>query len=112
MAGCYNGARTKATLSHCCTVMSQHHDHDHPHAHGHAHGHAGHSHAPATFGLAFAIGVALNTGLVGAELVFGYIANSLALISDAIHNLSDVLALLLAWGAAWLSGRRPTQQHT
>jgi cobalt-zinc-cadmium efflux system protein len=94
--------------------MSEHHDHDHPHAHGHSHphGHAGHSHAPVTFGLAFAIGVALNTGLVGAELVFGYTANSLALISDAIHNLSDVLALLLAWGAAWLSGRRPTQQHT
>ena len=94
--------------------MSQHHDHDHPHAHGHshAHGHAGHSHAPATFGLAFAVGVALNTVLVGAEFGFGYTANSLALISDAIHNLSDVLALLLAWGAVWLSRRRPTQQHT
>jgi cobalt-zinc-cadmium efflux system protein len=94
--------------------MSEHHDHDHSHAHGHSHAHvrAGHSHAPGTFGLAFAIGVGLNTVLVGAELVFGYTANSLALISDAIHNLSDVLALLLAWGAAWLSGRRPTQQHT
>jgi len=94
--------------------MAHQHDHDHPHAHGHshAHGHAGHGHAPATFGLAFAVGVALNTVLVGAEFVFGYTANSLALISDAIHNLSDVLALLLAWGAAWLSRRRPTQQHT
>ena len=92
--------------------MSPQHDHVHPHTHDQSHGHAGHSHAPATFGFAFAIGVALNTGLVGAELVFGYTANSLALISDAIHNLSDVLALLLAWGAAWLSGRRPTQQHT
>jgi len=92
--------------------MAHQHDHDHPHGHAHAHGHAGHSHAPATFGLAFAVGVALNTVLVGAEFIFGYIANSLALISDAIHNLSDVLALLLAWGAAWLSGRQPTQQHT
>jgi cobalt-zinc-cadmium efflux system protein len=94
--------------------MAHQHDHDHPHAHGHspAHGHAGHSHAPGTFGLAFAIGVTLNTVLVAAEFVFGYTANSLALISDAIHNLSDVLALLLAWGGAWLSGRRPTQQHT
>ena len=92
--------------------MAHQHDHDHSHGHSHAHGHAGHSHAPATFGLAFAVGVALNTVLVGAEFGFGYAANSLALISDAIHNLSDVLALLLAWGAAWLSSRRPTQQHT
>jgi len=92
--------------------MAHPHDHDHSHGHSHAHGHAGHSHAPATFGLAFAVGVALNTMLVGAEFGFGYAANSLALISDAIHNLSDVLALLLAWGAAWLSRRRPTEQYT
>jgi cobalt-zinc-cadmium efflux system protein len=94
--------------------MSDHRDHDHHHAHdhSHAHGHAGHNHTPVTFGLAFAVGVGLNAVLVGAELVFGYTANSLALISDAIHNLSDVLALLLAWGAAWLSARRPTQQYT
>ncbi len=49
---------------------------------------------------------------VVAELIFGYAANSLALISDAVHNLSDVIALLLAWGAAWLSQKRPTQRHT
>ena len=47
-----------------------------------------------------------------AELIFGYAANSLALISDAVHNLSDVIALLLAWGAAWLSQKQPTQRHT
>ena len=47
-----------------------------------------------------------------AELAFGYAANSLALISDAVHNFSDVIALLLAWGAAWLARRQPTQQHT
>ena len=41
----------------------------------------------------------------------GTAANSLALISDAVHNLSDVVALLLAWGAAWLSQRRPTDRH-
>jgi cobalt-zinc-cadmium efflux system protein len=49
---------------------------------------------------------------VVAELVFGYAANSLALVSDAVHNLSDVMALLLAWGAAWLAQRRPTDTHT
>ena len=49
---------------------------------------------------------------VVAELVFGYAANSLALISDAVHNLSDVMALLLALGAAWLAQKRPTDTHT
>jgi cobalt-zinc-cadmium efflux system protein len=58
--------------------MDQHHD-----DHSHAHGHVGHSHAPDSFGLAFAIGVVLNTAIVAAELVFGYAANSPALIADA-----------------------------
>ncbi len=44
--------------------------------------------------------------------MFGYAANSLALMADAAHNFSDVIALLLAWGAAWLARKRPTQQHT
>ena len=92
-----------------------HHHHDHSHAHDHAgHDHAGHdhSHVPDSFGFAFAVGAGLNTAFVVAELVFGYAANSLALISDAVHNLSDVMALLLAWGAAWLAQKRPTDTHT
>jgi cobalt-zinc-cadmium efflux system protein len=81
--------------------------------HGHSHAHSvGHTHAPDTFGVAFAIGVALNMTIVIAELVFGYAANSLALMADAAHNFSDVIGLLLAWGGAWLAMRRPTQQHT
>src|SRR6201990_3020572 len=84
--------------------MTHHNDH-----HGHSHGH---SPAPDNFGPAFAIGVGLNTAFVVAELVFGYAANSLALISDAVHNFSDVIALLLAWGAAWLARKEPTQRHT
>ena len=67
---------------------------------------------PDNFGRAFAIGAALNTAFVIAELIFGYAANSLALVSDAVHNLSDVFALLLAWGAAWLAQKQPTQRHT
>ncbi len=86
--------------------------HDHHHDHSHGHGHAGHGHAPDNFGWAFAVCAALNTAFVIAELIFGYAANSLALISDAIHNLSDVIALLLAWGAVWLSQKQPTQRHT
>ena len=93
-------------------MAHDHHQHGHSHAHGHSHDHAGHSHAPDNFGWAFAIGAALNTAFVTAELIFGYAANSLALISDALHNLSDVVALLLAWGAAWLSQKKPTQRHT
>jgi cobalt-zinc-cadmium efflux system protein len=89
-------------------MAHQHHHHDHSHAHGDA----GHSHAPDTFGFAFAAGVALNTLFVAAEVIFGYAANSLALISDAVHNFSDVIALLLAWAAVWLARKRPTQQHT
>jgi cobalt-zinc-cadmium efflux system protein len=62
--------------------------------------------------MAFAVGASLNAAFVVAELIFGYAANSLALISDALHNFSDVIALLLAWGGAWLAGRRPTDTHT
>ena len=84
----------------------------HHHDHSHDHSHAGHSHAPDHFGVAFAVGIALNTAFVAAELGFGYAANSLALISDAVHNFSDVIALLLAWAAGWLARRQPTDQHT
>ncbi len=86
--------------------------HDHGHGHSHAHDHAHHSSGPADFGAAFAGGVALNTAFLIAELVFGYLANSLALISDALHNFSDVIALLLAWGATYLGRKLPTETHT
>lgn len=85
-----------------------HHHHDHG-AGGHAHGH---SHAPTDFGRAFAIGVALNLAYCALEAVFGLLAGSLALLADAGHNLSDVLGLLLAWGAASLSQRGPTRRRT
>jgi cobalt-zinc-cadmium efflux system protein len=76
------------------------------------HSHAGHSHAPKDFGRAFAIGVALNLGFVAFEAVFGIIANSTALLADAGHNLSDVIGLLIAWGAAILAKRPPTERLT
>lgn len=81
------------------------HRHDHGgHAHGHAHGH--HHHAPADFGRAFLIGIVLNTGFVVVEAVAGFLYGSMALVADAGHNLSDVLALALAWIAA-IAARRP-----
>jgi cobalt-zinc-cadmium efflux system protein len=82
--------------------MTDHHSH---------HGHAHHT-AAGRYDRAFAIGVALNGGFVIAEVVFGLAANSMALLSDAAHNLGDVLGLLLAWGAAWLSRRPPSARRT
>jgi cobalt-zinc-cadmium efflux system protein len=88
------------------------HDHDdHGHGHSHAHGH-GHAHAPKDFGMAFAVGITLNTGFVIAEVIYGLLSNSLALLADAGHNLSDVLGLLLAWGASVLARRMPSSRFT
>jgi cobalt-zinc-cadmium efflux system protein len=88
-----------------------HDHHDHAHGHGHHHGHH-HHHAPADMGRAFAIGVGLNAAFVAAEVVAGLWSSSLALLADAGHNLSDVLALLLAWGASALAKRAPTPRRT
>lgn len=77
----------------------------------HTHSHS-HSHAPADYSRAFMIGVGLNTAFVNTEVIYGLSANSLALISDAGHNLSDVMGLLLAWGAIRLSRSRPTARRT
>jgi cobalt-zinc-cadmium efflux system protein len=78
-----------------------HHQHDH----GHHHSHHGHDRA-------FAIGTALNLGFVVAEIAFGLLANSMALLADATHNFGDVLGLLLGWGAACLARRPPTRRRT
>ncbi len=76
--------------------------------HHRSHSHHDHSAKPANFNRAFAIGTALNLTFVVAELIFGFAANSLALIADALHNFSDVIGLMLAWGAAWLATRQPS----
>jgi cobalt-zinc-cadmium efflux system protein len=88
----------------------EHHDHA-AHQH-HDHGHHGHAHAPKDFGRAFAIGTALNLGFVIVEATYGWLANSMALIADAGHNLSDVLGLLMAWGAATMAKRPPSARYT
>jgi cobalt-zinc-cadmium efflux system protein len=79
---------------------------------GHDHDHSGHSHEPPSHNGAFAIGVILNLGFVVAEVFYGLAAHSLALISDAGHNLSDVFCLLLAWGAMRLTKAAPTSRRT
>ncbi|HEY9810210.1 MAG TPA: cation diffusion facilitator family transporter [Halomicronema sp.] len=74
--------------------------------------HHDHHHEPANYNRAFIVGLILNVGLVGAEVVYGFMAHSLALLADAGHNLSDVLALFLAWGASALSLRAPSVRFT
>ncbi|XVJ68731.1 MAG: cation transporter [Rhizobacter sp.] len=114
-----------------------HHD-DHDHAHGHDHGyhdhgnhapaaaatghaHAGHGHGhhhghhhgdPQHHGRAFVIAIALNTVFVAVEFIYGFLANSTALMADAGHNLSDVLGLVLAYGAMLLARKPPNQRYT
>ena len=76
---------------------------------GHAHQH---DHGPADFGRAFAIGITLNLGFVIAETVFGFVANSMALLADAGHNLSDVLGLVVAWAGAVMAKRAASPRFT
>ncbi|MGR8935484.1 MAG: cation diffusion facilitator family transporter [Gammaproteobacteria bacterium] len=86
-------------------VQSGHHAHEHDHRHGHVH-------APASYGFAFAVGITLNTVFVAVEGVYGWLAESLALIADAGHNLSDVLGLFVAWVATALGRRAATERHS
>jgi len=83
--------------------------HEHHHHHDHDHGH---HHAPRDFGAAFAVGIGLNFAFVVVEAVYGVLAHSMALLADAGHNLSDVLALGLAWGASRLAKRGPSARYT
>ena len=85
--------------------------HSHSHAHDHPHSHGGDARG-ARLGRAFAAGIALNVAFVIAEVILGLMANSLALVADAMHNLSDVVGLVLAWGASALALRPPSARFT
>ena len=76
-------------------------------------GHHHHHHAaPGSINKLFAIGVSLNVLYIIIEAAYGFLVNSMALLSDAGHNLSDVLGLLLSWGAVYLATKRPTKVRT
>lgn len=79
--------------------------HDHSNAHHHAHN-------PTEFNRAFAVGIALNLAFVGIEAFYGLKINSLALLADAGHNLSDVVGLILAWAGALAGSLRSSERHT
>jgi len=80
-------------------------------AHDHCHNHDPH-HAPDDFNRAFAIGIVLNLLFVGVEAGYGLLADSLALVADAGHNLSDVMTLIIAWAAIAVAKRAATARHT
>lgn len=89
-----------------------HHDHDHhPHAHAHHH-HGHHHHGPKNYNIPFVIGISLNLVFVVIEGLYGYLSQSLALVADAGHNLSDVAGLVMAWGAFWLASKKPSRKFT
>jgi cobalt-zinc-cadmium efflux system protein len=91
------------------TLHDPHAGHDHDHASGHGHAH---HHVPASFGTAFLVGTLLNLGFVGIEGLYGVWSHSVALLADAGHNLSDVLGLLIAWGATGLAKAKPTARFS
>jgi cobalt-zinc-cadmium efflux system protein len=85
-------------------MSSTHDDHDH--------GTHGHVHRGASFDRAFAIGIGLNAAFVAVEAFYGWKVDSLALLADAGHNLSDVAGLVLAWAGAAAGRLRPDARHT
>ncbi|MBN0987912.1 cation diffusion facilitator family transporter [Amphritea pacifica] len=80
-------------------------------SHHHSH-HPGHSHQVTDYNRAFAIGIVLNLMFVVIEVIYGVLSESLALIADAGHNLSDVFSLILAWGASFLASKAATEKRT
>src|SRR3954449_7026398 len=83
----------------------------HAHSHADAHDH-NHAYGAGDFGRAFAIGISLNLGFVAIETVYGFLANSMALLADAGHNLSDVLGLVIAWAGAVMARRASSPRFT
>jgi len=84
----------------------------HQHSHDHSGHHHSHHHHHQSYGNIFFVAVALNSVFLIIEAFYGYVANSTALIADAGHNLSDVLGLLLAWGAIYFAKKQPQGRYT
>jgi cobalt-zinc-cadmium efflux system protein len=73
---------------------------------------SGHAHHHDDFTRAFALGILLNVAIVVVQLAYGFLANSMALIADGGHNLSDVLGLMVAWAGAMMAKRSPSRRFT
>lgn len=93
--------------------MTESHDHTHDHSHGHGHGHAHHHHVdPNASDLKLGLTVALNVILTGVQVAVGIFSLSVALLADALHNATDALALMIAWGARKVSRKPPDSRFT
>ena len=79
--------------------------HDHSHSHGH-------THVVSSLNKAFVVGIVLNLGFVVAEFIAGFMTNSMGLLSDAGHNLSDVASLILAMLAFRLAKVHANKKYT
>ncbi len=71
-----------------------------------------HDHTPASFNKSFAIAVILNLGFTIAQIFYAFVANSMSLMADAMHNFGDVFGLILAWGANWLLTLPPKKRYS
>jgi cobalt-zinc-cadmium efflux system protein len=85
--------------------MTDHHNHNHSKGHHH-------HPSPKSQGRVFIMTIVLNMLFVIIEFAYGFITNSTALIADAGHNISDVLGLMLAWGAVILTRKAPSKRYT
>lgn len=74
--------------------------------------HHNHSHPEQNYNKAFAIGILLNVAFSLIEAIYGFLSNSIALVADAGHNFSDVISLVIAWGAIYLAAKKPTPRRT
>ncbi len=77
-----------------------------------SHTHHHHHSTFVTLNVSFAVAILLNSGFLLTEVVYGFIAHSVSLLSDAVHNFGDVLGLLMSWGASVLVKRRATQRYS
>ena len=77
-----------------------------------SHSHHDHHHPEPEFNRAFLISVIANGVFVVLQIIFAFITNSNRLLADGIHNLGDVLGLILAWGANAMLARKPTARST
>ena len=77
-----------------------------------SHHHQHHDQQETNLGRAFKIGIIINIGFIIAEVVYGYLSNSLALLADAGHNFGDVIALIFSWIAIYLAKKKPTYKFT
>src|SRR5262245_51837381 len=87
------------------------HTHSHDHSHSHGHSHAGHAHPPLKPSV-LAWAMAATLGLVVAEIFGGFLGHSVALLNDAVHNLSDVPALGISWLAMRWAARPADRDKT